>query len=245
MPDPYPYPDPVALRDAAAHLTPADLLEAVARQQTTRLPHTRLEAVAEEALAIGHPLLAPAAACREFAVREVAGEQVWLTADETGEAHCLTIGPKADLLAPAHRAVAAVITIGPALEQRVHELNEAGEMLVGYLLDCFGVVALGCVGEALRAHVEQRAASLGWGVGAALGPGTLVGWSMMGQRALCALLPLDEIGVRLNRACVLEPHKSSSTLIGMGPGYEGVHVGSVCQYCSLADTCWRRREVVA
>ncbi len=225
MPDPYPYPDPVALRDAAAHLTPADLLEAVARQQTTRLPHTRLEAVAEEALAIGHPLLAPAAACREFAVREVAGEQVWLTADETGEAHCLTIGP--------------------ALEQRVHELNEAGEVLVGYLLDCFGVVALGCVGEALRAHVEQRAASLGWGVGAALGPGTLVGWSMMGQRALCALLPLDEIGVRLNRACVLEPHKSSSTLIGMGPGYEGVHVGSVCQYCSLADTCWRRREVVA
>jgi hypothetical protein len=78
-------------------------------------------------------------------------------------------------------------------------------------------------------------------VSAALSPGSLVGWPLAGQRELCALLPLTDIGVRLNAHCVLEPHKSASVVIGLGPGYASHEVGSVCRYCSLADTCWRRR----
>jgi len=69
-----------------------------------------------------------------------------------------------------------------------------------------------------------------------------VGWPLRGQRELCSLLPLDEIGVHLNKYYVLEPHKSFSSLIGLGPGYESGQVGSICKYCALRDTCWRRRE---
>ena len=110
------------------------------------------------------------------------------------------------------------------------------------MLDTVGVVALGAVGEMLRDMVEKRAAELNWGVGDALAPGSLVGWSHRGQRALCALLPLETIGVVLNASCVLEPHKSASMLVGIGPDYTSSRVGSVCRFCALADSCWRRKK---
>jgi hypothetical protein len=110
------------------------------------------------------------------------------------------------------------------------------------MLDSAGVVGLGAVGEALRCLAEETAAREEWGVSAALSPGSLVGWELVGQRELCALLPLDSIGVRLNGYCVLEPHKSFSLVIGIGPGYDSGHVGSVCKFCALKNSCWRRRE---
>ena len=128
------------------------------------------------------------------------------------------------------------------LEKKVQELQDAGDTMAAYMLDSAGVVALGAVGEALRCLVEDTAAELGWGVSPSLSPGSLVGWSLRDQRALCSLLPLEEIGVHLTRYNVLEPHKSASGLVGLGPDYDSAHVGSVCKYCALQDTCWRRRE---
>jgi hypothetical protein len=191
-------------------------------------------------------LITPAAIWDEFSVREVIGEQVHLYAGEASPSTVATwtVGPKADLLAPARRVMVAVCTIGPALESRVHELNAAGESMLAFMLDSVGVMALGVVGEALRELVEKQASDLGWGVSPALSPGSLVGWPLQGQREVCALLPLDAIGVHLSDLCVLEPHKSVSMVVGLGPEYSSSHVGSVCGYCCLADRCWRRREAV-
>jgi hypothetical protein len=207
---------------------------------------------AEEAIALGQTLWQPTVIYDWFDVEAVYGEQIHLqaptkiresdlTSGQTPSA-LLTIGPKADLLAHAQRVLVSVVTIGPALERRVQELQAAGDMLQAYLLDSAGVAALGAVGEAIRCEAEETAAGLGWGVSPSLSPGSLVGWSVRGQRDLCALLPLEEIGVRLNRHCVLEPHKSASGLIGLGPGYETAQVGSACKYCALQETCWRRRK---
>jgi hypothetical protein len=164
------------------------------------------------------------------------------SASQGGQQSTLRIGPKADLLRGAERALVSVVTIGPELERRVHELQAAGEGLKSYLLDSAGVVALGAVSEAIRCLAEEAAADHKWGVSPSLSPGSLVGWPLAGQRELCALLPLDVIGVQLNSHCVLVPYKSVSGLIGLGPGYEASRVGSVCKYCSLRNTCWRRRE---
>jgi hypothetical protein len=196
---------------------------------------------AERAIALGQTLWRPQAVYDWFEVRAVEGEQVILSSS-SGDETALQVGPKADLMAPARRALASVATIGPALEQKVHELQAAGDGLASYMLECAGVVALGAVAENLRRLAEGTAAELGWGVSPSLSPGSLVGWSLRDQRALCALLPLGEIGVRLNSHTVLEPHKSASGLIGLGPDYESTHVGSICKYCALQKTCWRRRE---
>ena len=244
------------LQDVTITFTAEELLVAQGRNEG----RPGLVASTEEAIALGQTLFAPVAIYDEFEVRGVAGERVELAVDAasshdvaaaslTGSAG-LTIGPKAHLLAPAKRLLAAVYTIGPALEARVAELYRAGEPLLSYMLDCAGVMALGMIGQRLRRLVEEQAAAAsshvrsggGWGVGPALSPGSLVGWPVQGQRELCALLPLADIGVQLNRYCVLEPYKSVSLVIGLGPGYGSHEVGSVCDYCALKDSCWRRRE---
>lgn len=222
------------LQDVTITLTAEELLAAQGRNEH----QPGLVSAAEEAIALGRTLFAPAAIYDELEVRGVAGERVELAVDGAG----LAVGPKADLLAPAKWLLVTVYTIGPALEARVSELYRAGEPLLSYMLDCAGVMALGMVGERLRCLAEERAAGRGWGVSPALSPGGLVGWPLQGQRELCSLLPLADIGVRLNEYCVLEPHKSVSMVIGLGPGYESHEVGSVCHICALRDTCWRRRE---
>ncbi len=204
-------------------------------------PRPELLRAAEAAIALGQTLWQPMALYDRFELRAVEGERVALAYPSGAEA-ILQVGPHADLLIPAVQVLVSVMTIGPALERRVHELQAAGQGLQSYLLDNVGVLALGAVGEAIRCLAEEAAAAQGWGVSPALSPGSLVGWPVQGQRELCALLPLAEIGVHLNEYCVLVPHKSVSVLIGLGPGYQARHVGSLCRYCALQDTCWRRRE---
>lgn len=236
------------LRDIPVALTAKEVIAPGGRKSN----RPELVRQAEEAIALGQTLWQPTAIYDWFDVETIEGELVQLQAPTKiressltgGQASSvmLTIGPKADLLTHAQRVLVSVVTIGPALEQRVQELQSAGDMLLAYLLDSAGVVALGAAGEAVRCEAENTATELGWGVSPSLSPGSLVGWSVRGQRELCALLPLDEIGVRLNQNCVLEPHKSVSALVGLGPGYETAKVGSVCKYCALQKTCWRRRK---
>ena len=197
---------------------------------------------AEEAIALGQTLWQPMAVYDWFDLCRREGESVYVTAPPRPQEAVLRIGPKADLLDQAQRILASVITIGPALEQKVDELQTARESLKAYLLDSAGVLAVGAAGEAIRRLAEETAAGLSWGVSPSLSPGSLVGWSLAGQRELCGLLPLDSIGVQLNSHSVLLPFKSASGIIGLGPGYESTKVGSVCQYCALQRTCWRRRK---
>lgn len=198
---------------------------------------------AQESLTLGQSLWQPLAIYDRFEVREITGECVRLALlPGSDEDTSLQIGPKAHLLQEAEEVLICVGTLGPALETEVHRLQAAGDNLRSYFLDSAGVVALGAVGETLRCLAEEVAVERGWGVSAALSPGSLVGWPLKGQKDLCALLPLDQIGVRLNGHHVLEPHKSFSSLIGIGPGYDSAKVGSVCKYCALKNTCWRRRE---
>lgn len=229
------------LRDMPIILNP----EAVVAARGERHLRPDLLREAEEAIALGQRLWRAMALYDWFDVQAVDGERIHLLAGRairsSAESLVLHLGPKADLLAPAAQVLVSVATIGPALEQQVHELQAAGQGLKAYLLDNVGVLALGAVGEAVRSLAEEAAATRGWGVSPLLSPGALPGWPLQGQRELCALLPLEQIGVQLNEYCVLVPHKSVSALIGLGPGYDTRHVGSICRYCTLRDTCWRRR----
>lgn len=226
------------LTDLPVSLNPEEILASQGRGRI----RPNLLRDAEEAIALGKTLWRPVAVYDWFDVRAVAAEHVTLSAPNQDNKVTLHIGPKADLLEAAEQVLVSVGTIGPELEQRVHALQNSREGLKAYMLDSAGVVALGSVGEAMRCLAEETAAERGWGVSPSLSPGSLVGWSLRGQRDLCGLLPLDSIRVKLNSFDVLEPLKSASGLIGLGPGYDTAKVGSVCKYCALAKTCWRRRE---
>jgi hypothetical protein len=152
----------------------------------------------------------------------------------------LCIGPHADLLARARQALVSVATIGPALEEEARCLVQEGSLLEGFMLDSAGVLALAAVGDSLSRLAEALAAQREWGVGLALAPGSLVGWPVHDQKALCSLLDLAAVGVTLNSSQVLVPHKSASRLVGLGPGYTARQVESACRFCPQRETCWRR-----
>ncbi|MFC2037977.1 hypothetical protein ACFLYD_08480 [Chloroflexota bacterium] len=227
------------LKDIPVQLTAEEI---IATQGQRRIRPSLLQN-AEEAIVLGQSLWHPRAIYDWFEVHAVNREHVTLSSPGKANGETvLHLGPKAHLLGDAERVLVSVGTIGPELEQRVHDLQAARESLMAYMLDSAGVVALGAVGEAVRCLAEETASDQGWGVSPSLSPGSLVGWPLRGQRQLCELLPLDAIGIRLNDYHVLEPHKSASGLIGLGPGYDTIRVGSVCKYCALSQTCWRRRE---
>lgn len=159
---------------------------------------------------------------------------------EGGAVSRLDLGPRAGLMAPARLAQVAACTIGSGLDRRVERLRAEGREQEARYLDSVGVVALGEVADLCRRLVEQEAARRGWGVSLCLMPGSLQGWDLAGQRDLCVLLDLKALGARLLPNHFLVPHKSSTSLIGLGPGYEAEKVESACRWCHLAASCWRR-----
>lgn len=227
------------LQDIKLELTP----EAIIEHGQNRTIRPKLLRDAERAIALAETLWQPVAVYEWFSVDSLDKDTVRISsANGDGQRVEIRVGPKVDLLGEASQVLVSVGSIGPDLERHVEELQSAGEMLDAYLLDSAGVVALGAVGEAIRCLAEGAAQDKGWGVSPSLGPGSLVGWSMRGQREMCSVLPLGQIGVHLTEHNVLVPHKSASGMIGLGPGYDSQKVGSVCKYCALQKTCWRRRE---
>lgn len=106
--------------------------------------------------------------------------------------------PIPNLLERAELVLISVVTIGAQMDEHIRALNKFGQILESYLFDSIGVVALSKVGKAVRRLAETEADSRGWGVGDALGPGSLKGWPIEEQMNLCTLLPLKQINVKLH-----------------------------------------------
>jgi hypothetical protein len=186
------------------------------------------------------PLLRARVAFEWADVLSVKRETVRIRLDKGPETR-LAIGPNVHPLHPARRVLIFVSTLGPRLDAAIRAKNETGDFLGGYLLDCVGVVALSNVSESANALAESAAKERGWGVGARLGPGAPAGWDTDRQRELCEFLPLTEAEITLAESGLLQPFKSASGLIPIGPAYPKATVGSVCGLCRLAGACWRRR----
>lgn len=203
----------------------------------------QIKAATQKAISMSTPLLRPATLITWVDVGGNRKGDIDIVSKE--DRHLTTtlhLGAHADLLAKAKMAMVVLHTIGNELDEKVHRLNKAGDTLTGYLLDSVGVVALAKVGEHARHLIESKAGEKGWGVGASLSPGSLIGWDISGQADICSILDMAKIGVELNDSGLLIPFKSVTSIVGMGPAYSSRKVGSICRYCSHAPTCWRRRK---
>ena len=198
---------------------------------------------AARALDRAHKLIDPKIAYRWVDVVAVDDESVTVVESATGGETRLELGPKTHLIAPAKCALISVCTIGASLDAEARMLNEQGEPVVSYLLDSFGVAALGEVSRAAWRLAEERAQSRNWSVGPCLAPGSLKGWPLRDHRSLCSLVPLSSIDVRLNEAGLLIPFKSTSSLVGIGPSFTDRQVGSACRHCRRAPSCWQGNDL--
>ena len=155
----------------------------------------------------------------------------------------LTMGCAGDFLRRAERVLAAVYTVGPALEEKAGRLAAAGRAFDAYLLQLLGLVALARIEEAVTAAAGREAAAHRWGTGPLLSPGSVHGWGLEQQGLFCAMLPLHRIGVSIGTDAVLQPFNSISCCIPVGPSYTDAQARSSCDLCSGNRTCRYRRQV--
>jgi len=188
-------------------------------------------AVAEQALAEGLLLLAPAVAYERVAVTAFRHRQLLLGGGGAGRLS----GPLiASHLHSANEVVAIVCTIGPLLEERSASWmsTDAPRALA---LDALGSVAVEQLATLAGNVVEQAAAADGLCTTIPLSPG-LIGWPLQtGQQQLFALVDAASIGVTLTPSAMMTPHKSRSLVIGVGPHV--LRVGEVCDYCEMRERC--------
>jgi len=222
-------------REAVPVKVPLDKLLLSQNFQEPSKIRPEIIAEAEKALDIAMKLIEPTFLLDKFTIRTIDRDTIRV------QQTALQIGESTHLLNQAAEAVVYLSTIGNKLEIAVNKLSLEGDFELAYWLDCAGVLALNEIDNEVWAHVENLAAKTGYGVGLSLSPGSLKGWDIKEQKKLCTLLDPDTIGVTINDASLLVPHKSASSIIGIGPDYPSNKVSSACDYCISDGKCWMRR----
>lgn len=210
-----------------------------------RVPGPEMLEAAERAYREGIGLLDLKASYEVFDVEGIEEDKtlkLYLPAEDIREN--LYIGPRISYLEPAKKAVIGLCTAGAPIVQTMEKYAAEEEYLLMYYIDSFAVKALGELSELLRRTVEEMAAEKGWGVGPSMQPGSVTGWEVSGQSDLYRLGKGETIGLCVNDSHFLLPRISNSTIIGTGPGYKDMKVGSMCHECVRKDTClWMRENV--
>jgi hypothetical protein len=191
--------------------------------------------IAEQAVTAGQGLLRPVVVASAYAVTGLRHERLVL---EGGG--CLAGPLVKERLWGARSVVAAVCTIGPALETEASAWF-ARDPAIGLALDAFGTAAIDLLVAALCQRVGDWAGAEGLQATMPLSPG-LIGWPLAtGQGQLFALVDAPAAGVSLTEGFMMVPRKSTSLVVGIGAELD--RSGEPCDYCSVAATCrYRQRQ---
>ena len=143
------------------------------------------------------------------------------------------------VLSPCQMATVFVSSIGPALESRVAELAEAGEILRSYTLDAVGSAAAGAAASHLQEWVRKLASAEGAEITFRCSPG-YCDWDIREQRLLFQVMDSTQTGVELSEDCLMTPRKSVSGLIGLGWGDKDRLQLAPCHLCNKRECSSRR-----
>jgi len=169
-------------------------------QKTSRL----LDAVLDEA----RPLFAPRAICAVEAIERLDGGGLVIGGTlRTGSRSLAT------RLEGCGRALLFAATIGPALEDWVRRLSDAGEITRALLADACGSSAAIALGTALESAVTREFRDLGLEPTKRYAPG-YGDWDLESQAPLMALVDGTRIGITLTDDFLMLPGKSISGVIG-------------------------------
>ncbi len=118
-------------------------------------------------------------------------------------------------LSRARAAVGFVMTLGPALDERIAEMAEGDELLEALFLDSAGWLAIEEAVRAFRAHVAARDRDT-LRLSPRLAPGYL-DWPLTEQAQLFSMFDGIPLPVCLSDYSVMTPKKSLSGLFGVIP----------------------------
>jgi len=133
----------------------------------------------------------------------------------------------------------SVTTIGRGIEERIADLSRRGETLRALILDAIGSATVEAVTDVVNAEICKRVGQAGVYTNRRISPGYR-GWPIEGQAEIFALLPSRLSGVTLRPTFFMEPRKSVSAAISIGPDVPHSKYVAICAYCDLRDCAFRR-----
>jgi hypothetical protein len=134
-----------------------------------------------------------------------------------------------------------VCTIGDGLEKLSNQMI-AEDFTLALALDGMGNAAIDRLVEDVYHNICNEAAARDYGA-SFVSPGS-PSWPLeIGQPFIFGLLRPDPSRIRLNQNFLMLPKKSSSFVVGVGPGMK--RHGKTCDYCSMSETCrYRIRKIL-
>jgi hypothetical protein len=147
-------------------------------------------------------------------------------------------GNVGEIFRGANRIAVFMATVGNEITRQAESRRKSGDVAAGRILDAIGSWAAERSAEALMAHL---ATSLGPDEAFTVrySPG-FCGMDLSQQRILFRLAPAETVGISLLPSLFMEPLKSISGLVGLGPRtLVGVHL-SPCEPCPLINCHMRR-----
>jgi hypothetical protein len=152
--------------------------------------------------------------------------------------------PLAEIFPRSESLILFAATLGAPLSERIASLFDDGSLALAAMLDAAASEAT----ELAGVHLDRMMLRMAREAGLAdtrtralrYSPG-YCGWNLTGQRALFAALDAGEIGVTLTDSCLMEPLKSISGVIVLGPAeiHEFDDDYTFCSSCRTRD-CRRR-----
>ncbi len=134
------------------------------------------------------------------------------------------------LLRRAETAALFVVTLGPGPEEEIRAATAAGRLRDVVLLDALASEAVEDLARAAQRFVQELAAREGRAVTRRFSPG-YCDWPLEAQRVLDGLVRFEDAGVILHPSCILEPEKTITAVMGIGP------VGSLGRTISARPNC--------
>lgn len=202
-------------------------------------PDPSTSALVDDLIAHAADLIAPAATWQVQPVRRIDDTRIELADGSRFR------GAVGRYIGRARHIALFVATIGSGVEDESRRLMQEGRLLEGAIMDAVGSDAVEQVADAVSDAVAAEAAALDPDYGTTLrySPG-YCGMHLTQQRALFAALDaaaLAAVGVTLSDVCLMQPIKSVSGLIGIGPEGAIEDIGTPCRLCNKTD-CMMRRE---
>lgn len=143
------------------------------------------------------------------------------------------------LLRRAETAAIFVVTLGPGPERDTRAAAEAGRLRDAVLLDALASEAVEDLARAAQRFVQELASREGRATTRRFSPG-YCDWPLEAQRVLDELVRFEDVGVILHPSCVLEPEKTITAAMGIGPvGSLGRAIAArpACAQCSRRQGC--------
>lgn len=213
---------------AATDTVPSpDAVAALAGLPPGQVPGPRVAALVQRAVGEYRTLAEPRALVAEVSHDEFACLY-------RGEGRPVPETPLDHIYPQAARLALFACTVGGRLGERIREAFAEGDPALGAVLDAVASAAADRLAELTGSryleHLDE-AARRDWCV-LPYSPG-YCGWDVTGQRALFATLRPETIGIALNPSCLMDPLKSVSGVLVVGP--PEIHIFrpafAVCRPC--------------